>query len=443
MVSGEIKRLMVFTPPRHTKSELLSRRLPAYAFGINPNIKIIAGSYNSEFAATFNRAVQRIIDSDRYKLIFPKTTLSGRNVRSDAKGAFVRNNDMFEIVDYEGSYRGAGVNSYITGLGFDLGLVDDPIKDAKEANSQTYRDNLWAWYQSAFLTRQQKDAAIILTLTRWNEDDLAGRLLELAKNEPEADQWVVLNLPAIAEAPIPDYDPRQEGEPLWASEFDAVFMRGQRASVGSYTWNALYQQRPKAPEGNRIKRHWFSVVPSVPAEARKAQRTRYWDKGGTQDGGAYTAGVLLFTWEGITYIENVVRGQWSAGERETIIKQTAELDGQRYGRTHVSVYVEQEPGSGGKESAENTIKNLSGFKVYKDRPSGDKDTRLEPFAAQAEAGNVRLVAGDWNYAYIEEMVAIPNGKYRDQADATAAAFNKHTEGGAKSVRVGYQGLGSK
>lgn len=421
-------------------SQLLSRQLPAYYLGRNPNGRIIAGSYNSDLAALFNRDVQRIIDSPEYGKIFPATSLYGKNVRSDAKGMYIRNSDAFEIVGHGGSYRGAGVGVGITGRGYDLGIVDDPIKDAKEANSITYRNNLEEWYQATFLTRQQKNSAIVLTLTRWHEDDLAGRILALAKNNADADQWVVLNLPAIAEQPIPDYDPRQIDGPLWLDEFDSAFLRSQRASVGTYFWNALYQQRPKAPEGNRIKRVWLPIVPIAPAEARKAKRTRYWDKGGTQDGGAYTAGVLLFEWDGITYIEDVVRGQWSAGEREATIKQTAELDAQRYGKTNVSIYIEQEPGSGGKESAEATIKNLKGFKIYKDRPSGDKDTRIDPFAVQAEAGNVRLIEGAWNYAYIEEMVAIPNSKYRDQGDATSGAFNKHQESNAVSRRVGYGGM---
>jgi predicted phage terminase large subunit-like protein len=419
---------MVFAPPRYGKSELLSRRLPAYFLGHNPDACIIAGSYSADLASRFNRDVQRIIDRPEYARLFPQTRLNGRSVRDNVVGAYLRNSDIFEVVGRKGVYRGAGVGVGITGMGFDLGILDDVIKDDAEANSLAYRNRLWDWYRSTFYTRQEKDAAIVLTLTRWHEDDIAGRLLKLAEDEPDADQWTVISIPAIAEHPIADYDPRQEGELLWENKFDAKTVRTIQTVAGAYRWNALYQQRPKAPEGNKIKRSWLPIVPAAPAEARKVKRTRYWDKGGTQDGGAYTAGVLLFEHEGMTYIEDVVRGQWSAGEREAVIKQTAELDAQRYkSKTAVSIYVEQEPGSGGKESADNTVKNLKGFKVYKDRPSGDKDTRLEPFAAQAEAGNVRLLQGQWNYSYIEEMVTIPFGKYRDQGDATAGAFNKHSE----------------
>lgn len=426
-IAGEIRRLMLFAPPRFGKSELMSRRLPAYILGQNPDARIIAGAYNADFASGFNRDVQRIIDTPAYNRLFPETTLNGSNVRSDARGAYLRNNDIFEIVNHRGFYRGAGVGSGITGLGFDYGLVDDPIKNQAEANSPTYRQNLWDWYRSTFYTRQEKNAGILLTLTRWHEDDLAGRLLELALSDPDADQWVVVIFPAIAEAPIAYYDRRQIGESLWRNKYDEKFLASTQATVGPYVWNALYQQRPKAPEGNRFKRIWFygehneRVVPVVPQFAR---RVRYWDKAGTEGAGAATAGVLLADHEGLTYVEDVVRGHWSAGEREAQIRQTAELDAMKYGKYDVRIYVEQEPGSGGKESADSTVRNLAGFIIEKDPPSGNKDARLEPFAVQAETGNVRIVLGDWNAAYIEEIVAVPYGKLRDQADATAGAFNK-------------------
>jgi predicted phage terminase large subunit-like protein len=170
-----------------------------------------------------------------------------------------------------------------------------------------------------------------------------------------------------------------------------------------------------------VKRDWFrEVVPAAPAGC---VFVRYWDKAGTEGGGAYTAGVLLAKdRHNYVYVADVVRGQWGAPAREAVIRTTAEADRARYGT--VRVVVEQEPGSGGKESAEATIRNLSGFAVEADRPTGDKSLRLEPFAAQAAAGNVRLVAGPWVGDYLAELTAFPSGKYRDQADATSGAFNR-------------------
>lgn len=421
---GELKRLMVFLPPRHGKSELVSRRLPAYLLGLNPDASIIATSYGADLASRMNRDVQRIIDTPEYAQLFPATRLNNTNVRTVADGTYLRNSDLFEIVGRRGSYRSAGSGGAITGMGFDFGLIDDPVKSRKEAESSTFRNSLWNWYTSDFYTRQEGDAGILLTVTRWHEDDLAGRLLAQQLADPEADQWEVVRFPALAEAEgqMPE-DPRAPGEALWPGKYDAGKLARVRAVLGSYQWGGLYQQRPTAPEGNTIKRPWLSHL--VNAAPVYASRARYWDKAGTEGGGKFTAGVLLArATDGLIYVEDVVRGQWSAGQREAEIKATAARDAEQYGAAGVAIWHEQEPGSGGKESAQATTLNLSGYTVHADKVTGDKDVRLGPFASQAEAGNVRLVRGPWNGAYVDELCAVPNGFYRDQADATAGAFNK-------------------
>jgi len=195
-------------------------------------------------------------------------------------------------------------------------------------------------------------------------------------------------------------------------------------------WNAEYQGSPTSPEGNTIKRNWFKFVDIAPV---KGLKIRYWDKAGTAGGGAYTAGVLMLkTDENIFYVLDSTRGQWSSGERDDMILQTAHMDGKE---THV--HIEQEPGSGGKESAESTIRKLAGFPVYADRATGSKDVRLTPYAAQLEAGNVYLVRAPWNRDYIDELCAVPNAAIRDQVDASAGAFNKLAEGTAKLVVARY------
>jgi len=166
-----------------------------------------------------------------------------------------------------------------------------------------------------------------------------------------------------------------------------------------------------------FKRQWFEIINTGQTVA---SRIRYWDKGGTDDKGDYTAGIKLSVDRAGAYtIEDVVRGQWSVFDRETIIKQTAQSDG-----VGVDIWIEQEPGSGGKDSALSTIRNLAGYTVHADRPTGDKETRAEPFAAQCEAGNVRIVRSDWNAAYLTELTGFPYGKHDDQVDASSGAFNK-------------------
>lgn len=183
--------------------------------------------------------------------------------------------------------------------------------------------------------------------------------------------------------------------------------------------------------GYTFKRGWFEIVDALPADITKV--VRYWDKAGTEDGGKYTAGVLIGkSRDGLFYIIDVKRGQWSAGEREKIIKQMAELDREQWGGK-LSIYHEQEPGSGGKESAEATTRMLAGFNVHADKVTGDKDSRARPLAAQAEAGNVKILRGKFNIDFLDEIALIPHSTIRDQADAAAGAFNKLTGGGAPSA----------
>ena len=250
-IAGEIQRLMVFMPPRHGKSEIVSRRLPAYLFGVHPCASIIACSYSADLASRMNRDVQRIMDSDEYRRTFPDTRLNTANVRTTSQENYLRNSDIFEIVDNTGVYRSAGVGGGITGMGCNYGIIDDPIKNREEALSTTYRNKVWEWYTTTFYTRLEKDAQILVTLTRWHEDDLAGRIL--AQAQAGGEQWTVISLPAVAEPDTHPDDPRSEGEALWPSRFNADRLAGIRTVLGPYQFSALYQQRPMPLAGGLWK----------------------------------------------------------------------------------------------------------------------------------------------------------------------------------------------
>ena len=161
-------RLILTAPPRHGKSELVSRRFPAFAFGRCPDLQIIATSYGADLAQRFNRDVQRIIDDDVYRSLFPETSLNGRNVRTDSRNAFIRTSDLFEIVNHKGAYRSCGVGGGITGTGADILIIDDPIKDRAEANSPTVRSNVYDWYTSTAYTRLSPGGGVIVMNTRWH-----------------------------------------------------------------------------------------------------------------------------------------------------------------------------------------------------------------------------------------------------------------------------------
>jgi len=197
LLEGKIKRLIISCPPRFGKSEVVSRRLPAYVLGKNPDASIIACSYSADLATKMNHDTQRIIDSPEYAELFPDTRLNSSNVRTLSQGTFLRNSDLFEIVGHSGVYRSCGIGGGITGMGFNsIGIIDDPIKNREEAESPTIRNKIWEWYTDTFYTRRENDAGILVTQTRWHEDDMIGRLLESSKNE-DADQWEVISLPGF------------------------------------------------------------------------------------------------------------------------------------------------------------------------------------------------------------------------------------------------------
>lgn len=414
LVAGEIKRLMVFMPQRQGKSELVSRRLPAYVFGRTPKASVMGCSYGADLSSRMNRDVQRIIDSPEYARVFPETRLYGKNVRATSEGTYLRNSDIFEIVDYLGVYRSAGVGGGITGMGFDLGIIDDPIKDPKDAESEVVREALWEWYTGAFWTRQAPGARILLTMTRWHEDDLAGRLLEMAKSDPKADQWTVLKLPGICEDPTPEYERRKVGQALWPARADVPYYDAMRAN-SARQFEAMCQQNPTAREGAMFKVGNLEIVDAAPAQAN---RVRYWDKAATDGGGDWTAGVRMAEAGGVYYVEDVRRGQWATDERDRLIRQTAELDGRE-----VRIGGEQEPGASGKDAARAFIRLLTGFSVRCDPASGSKELRADPLSSQVNAGNVKLVRGGWNKTFVEEVRQFPHGKRDDQVDAASGAFN--------------------
>lgn len=412
VADGELKRLMVFEPPRHFKSEAVSRLFSAHYLMRFPARWVGINSYAADLAYTLNRNAR-----ENFKR-------AGGEMSDKATGV-----THWETSTGGGSWA-AGVGGPITGKGFHLGIIDDPIKNAEEAASEVIRAKHKDWYRSTFYTRAEPDAAIIVIQTRWHEDDLSGWLLsEEGDEDSEPERWHIVSMPAIADADPPEFpatcsvepDEREPGAALCPERYSAERLQKIAVRVGVYFWLALYAQRPTAKDGQFFQRGWFKIVDAAPVEA---MRIRYWDKAGTAGGGAYTCGARLARAEdGLFYVEDILRGQWDAGERERVIRQTAETDG-----VHVSIWVEQEPGSGGKESAEATVRNLAGFVIQTDRVTGDKATRAEPMAAQARAGNVKLVRGEWNAQFLNELASFPMGKYKDQVDAGSGAFN-HLAGG--------------
>lgn len=424
---GEIKRLMVFMPPRHGKSELVSRRLPAYLFGRNPKAQIIAASYSADLASSMNREVQRIMDSEPYRELFPKSRLSSSSVRTPEEGQFVRNASEFEIVGTGGLYKCAGVGGGISGRGGDFLILDDPIKDAEEADSQVYRQKVWDWYGTTFASRAEKDASILITLTRWHEDDLAGRLLNVAKNDPEADQWEVISFPAIKEAVEVRDDPRAEGEALWPWKYPLPALKAIRATGGARSFNALYQQRPSSEEGEELKRAWmtkrFKRLPDL-GEKNKwtelliSSDLRFKDDKKSGDYVVHQAWARLGSQ---IYFLGEARGRW--GFTESVSSFLKISDGTPIGGFKPTLKLVENKANG--PALENVLKaKVSGIVLVE--PEGSKRARVNAVTPLWEAGNVNLpdpsIYPEID-AIVEEWVSFgPGCAFDDRTDAMSQAL---------------------
>lgn len=465
VADGQLKRVMVFMPPRHGKSELVSRLFPAYFLYRHPHRFVGLASYSQGLANTLSRAAK-----SNYLL----GTMSAGGVGLNKSARAVK---QWET-DAGGGFWCTGVGGEATGKGFHVGIVDDPLKNSEQAASEQIREKQKEWWGSTWYTREQPtlhaqeptlhakeptlhvteseqvaepdagddatetsddfEAAFILVLTRWHEQDLAGwQLAEeqaaaLDPDEGQPERWHIVNFPAIAEESPAEFPATCTVEPDWREPGEALapalrplakLLRIQKR-VGEYVWQALFQQRPRAKDGTAFLRSWLEDN-KVLAAPLDAIFVRYWDKAASRKKGAdWTAGVLMCRCNktGLFYLVHVCRGRWATHERDDHIRAQAFEDTARFGEG-VYIRLEREGGSSGIDSALAAVTNLTGFLVDTESPTGEKSARFDGFAAQAKVGNVKFVEGPWLRDYVEELTALWNGAHDDQADATSGAFN--------------------
>lgn len=270
---GRIKKMMVFMPPQHGKSEGSTRRLPAFILGNDPDKKVAIVSYNAPKARKFNREIQRIIDTPEYHAIFPDTCLNKSNVTTVA-GSWLRNADECEIVGHRGGFKTVGVGGALTGDPVDVLIMDDLYKDAKSAWSPQVRETVSDWYDTVAETRLHNESQQLMVFTRWHEDDLAGKLLREQGIYDEAtnpDGWVVVIFQALKEDAPTDYDPRQPGEALWEERHSRHKLE-QIRKRNPPVFDSLYQQDPKPREGLMYSFGFttYAVKPATLYTIRKA-----------------------------------------------------------------------------------------------------------------------------------------------------------------------------
>ena len=251
---GEIKKLMVFMPPQHGKSQLTTRAFPAWCIGRNPNLRVAVASYSATVARRFNRDVRRIIDSDSYRAVFPTFELP------TPKDNNANTTDLIETPSGRGSLYFVGRGGSLTGMSVDLGVIDDPLKDRAEAMSPIILENLWNWYTDVFASRILDTGRQVLIQTRWSQDDLAGRLLvqDGYYSESNPRGWVVISFPAIrTETPNPQ-DPRELGAALWP-ERKGVESLLKIKEKNPVTFNSLYQQDPRPDDEVLVFADWLPI----------------------------------------------------------------------------------------------------------------------------------------------------------------------------------------
>jgi predicted phage terminase large subunit-like protein len=394
---GETDRLMVLMPPGSAKSTYVSVLFPAWYLGRHRRAALIMACHTDSLASHFGRRTRALVQEHGAVL--------GYKLATDERAANRWRTSR------GGEYFGAGIRGPITGRRADLVIIDDPVKSWAEADSPMCREHAWEWYRSDLLPRLKPGGRVVLVMTRWHQDDLGGRILDM---EPG---WSVLRLPALAVPPDPLG--RAEGEALWPDWEDTAALARKRTAMGERAFAALFQQDPRPPSGGLFMPERIGFCELPPSEA---PAVRAWDLAAALPAPGkdpdWTVGLRLERDADERFVvTDIQRLRGSPGEVEAAILTTAQRDG-----AGVLVALPQDPGQAGQAQTAYLTRKLAGFTVKSSPETGAKLTRAGPVAAQVEAGNLRLLRAGWNRGFLEELRDFPHGRKDDQVDALARAF---------------------
>jgi predicted phage terminase large subunit-like protein len=401
-------RLIVEMPPRHGKTLTVSRLFPIWFLGRNPDKRVMLVSYGATLAHKNSRTARNMVRTLTYQGVFPGVTLAG-----DSQAV-----DTWEIADHEGGCDAMGITGGATGKGAHILIIDDPIKNRQEAESDVYRARVWDAYVNDLYTRLEPGGAIIVMMTRWHEDDLIGRLLRQGEDDDDhAEHWHRLRMPAIAE----ENDPlgRAVGEALWPWRYPLSRLKRIARTVGEYVWNALFQQRPVPAEGGLFKRAKFNRIEHAnPAEFECV--VRFWDLAMSEKTSAdFTVGVKMAkTKTGRYVILDVARKQLEWDEVTRFMADVAARDG-----AGVRIGFEKKGymSRAGKALAQDP--RLGRHAIFGYPKETDKITNALPLAARVGEDLVDLVDSFFTDTFLDEMCSFPNGAHDDQVDAAAGAYD--------------------
>ena len=398
-------RLIVSMPPRHGKSELLSHWTPVWFVANWPQKRVGVASYAADFAEKWGRRARDSIQEHQVGLSL--------SIREDLNRA-----SEWELTA-GGGMMTAGVGGPFTGHGFDLLIIDDPIKNRQEANSPTLRQHLWDWWRSTARTRLEPGGSMIIVMTRWHEDDLVGRLLgdEYTDEQAVGDQWEHIRLPALAEPGDPLGRPLDA--PLWPERYDAGALAALRVSVGPQEWPGLFQQRPFHEGGSIFRDDWW-VLGDVP-EPGDGPVFQFWDtafKTGQQND--YSVCCTMTTTPNGYAVLDVWRDRVEYPDLLKAMKSLAER------HPKVSAIFVEDAASG--QSVVQSLRRETRLPVLPVKPSGDKVLRANRVTGTVAANKVMLPkTAPWLQAFREELAAFPNGVHDDQVDSFVGCLTQMME----------------
>jgi len=406
---GEITRLLINIPPGCMKSLLTNVFWPAWEWGPRgmPGKRFLSFSYSVELTVRDNRRCRQIIQSPWYQRLW------GDRFRLVA--------DQDAKIRYDNDKRGYRIATSVAGMATgergDRVVVDDP-HNVKDGESEADREAKVLWERESLPTRlsDPRSSAIIFIMQRIHEQDVSGDLLARDLGYEHLCLPMEFEADRRCRTSIGFVDPRlQEGDLLWPEYMTREVVDRDKRAMGAYAVAGQFQQRPAPREGGLFRREWFEVVPAAPAGGRVV---RAWDLASSDgDDAPWTRGVRVRRHQGVYYVEDVVSLRSGPGAVTRLLRATASQDGHG-----VAISIPQDPGQAGKAQVKHFATELSGYTITATPETGDKLTRAEPVAAQAEAGNVRLVRGPWNEAFLEEVTTFPAGRWSDQVDALSRAF---------------------
>lgn len=416
--------LIINIPPGTTKTLTCSIFFPVWCWTQWPWMRFICASYSGALSLESAEKCRDLVRHPNFRAVYPEIDIKeDKDTKSN-----------FRIIHYQlsspnsppralsGGFRySTSVGGTLMGFHGDILIVDDPL-NPQQAISEVELGNAVRWMEQTLPTRKtdKEVTPTILIMQRLHQGDPTGNMLAKQKGNVRH-----VCLPGEIRTfrnqvrPVELID-RYKDDLMDPVRLSWKALKDLESDLGQYGYAGQIGQNPTPPGGGMFKVDHFMMEEKMPHPSQIVSTVRYWDKASTQGAGAYTVGVKMCKLTtGHWLVIDVKRGRWSTHERERIIRQTAEADGY-----DVDIWMEQEPGSGGKESAESTIRNLAGYRAYAERPTGDKEFRADPYSVQVNNGSVKLLVGLWNYDYIEEHRYFPFGTYKDQVDASSGAFQK-------------------